>query len=405
MPRNCALGPCALVPFVVELDNPPVRFRNALIVLALTCIPFTVHAASKTTWSFLGGQIGPEWRITGQAKTTAEIGGLRIAPQEDVKVFREAQFLHAVDSVEITYLSPQDAQAVLLWHRPGDPAEDVVQLPFLFSSTMVASTIKIDTGWYDEWSLHPDMVGLMLPKGADIQLLQLSFTGWNLWDKVVGFVRSYWTFDRFSPYSVNFLWGPIFTVSPIARESLFAELPPHGTYANTVWYLLLLVMIAGCTAWGWKSHNRRNVILCVAGFLGALWIVLDLRMGMEAISYARADLTEYWMQPDAEKKFRERGDFPAFLSAVRPLLTDRGRYVFLTQFEYPLLGLMRYHTYPSEPVAPEKITEGVDTWVIYDRPEIAMNAEGQLTSEGKPISLPGEMLLAFRPGVFVFRTR
>jgi hypothetical protein len=378
--------------------------RHLLIALTLICLPLSAHAATKTTWSFLGGKIGPEWRITGNAQSMAEIGGLRIAPQEDVKIFREAQFPHAVDYVEITYLALKDTQAALIWHTPGTPQEEIVQLRFQFTRTMVAETVKIDTGWFSEWSSHPDLVGLALPQGSDIQLLQLTFTGQSVIDNIIGYVRSYWTFDRFTPYSINFLWGPIITASPVAREQLFTDLPPHGTYANTAWYLLLAASMTLCIAWGWQQQCRRRALLLLMILLGAVWILSDLRMGLEAVSYARADLAKYWMQPDAEKKFRERGDFPVFLQAIQPLLTDRGRYVFLTQFEYPLLGLMRYHTYPSVPVAPEKITEGVDTWVIYERPEISVNDKGQLASEGNPISLPGKVLFEFRPGAFVFRT-
>ncbi|TSC98087.1 MAG: hypothetical protein Greene101449_1014 [Candidatus Peregrinibacteria bacterium Greene1014_49] len=367
-------------------------------------MPVAAHAASRTTWSFLGSQIGSEWRINGKAKTTAEIGGLRIAPEEDTKIFRETQFSHAVDSVEITYLSLQETPSMLLWHRPATPPEEIVQLPFVFTRTMVASTVKLDVRWYKEWTSHPDTVGLVLPKGSDIQILQISFVGLSPLEKTAALLRSYWTFDKFSPYSVNFLWGPILTMSPIARESLYVELPPHGTYANVLWYLLLFGIAIGCIAWGWKELSRRNAFLCMAVCIGALWLLSDLRMGLEAVSYARTDLTEYWTQPASERKFRERGDFPVFLSAIQPLLTDRGRYIFLTQFEYPLLGLMRYHTYPSIPVAPEKATEGIDTWVIYERPEISVDAEGRLTAEGKPISLPGTVLFEFRSGAFVFRT-
>lgn len=387
------------------LDNPPVHYRNVIIVLTLLCMPVAAHAASKTTWSFLGSQVGPEWRVNGKARTTAEIGGLHIIPEEDTKIFREAQFTHAVDSVEITYLSLQETAAMLLWHRPGEPPEEVVQLPFVFTRTMVASTIKLDTAWFTEWTSHPDTVGLLLPKGSDIQILQIAFVGLSPLEKAAALLRSYWTFDRFTPYTVNFLWGPVFTMSPIARENLYMELPPHGTYANTVWYLLILGTAIGCTTWGWKRQRRRQALLCLAGAIATLWILSDVRMGLEAVSYARTDLVEYWNQPIPERKFRERADFPVFLNAIVPLLMDRGRYIFLTQYEYPLLGLLRYHTYPSGPVAPEKATEGVDTWVIYERPEITVNAEGQLTSEGKPISLPGAVLFEFRPGAFVFRIR
>lgn len=366
-------------------------------------MPAVVRAESNTVWSFLGSQVGPEWRINGKARTTAEIGGLHMIPEEDVRIFRLSQFPHRVDAVEITYLSLQDTPATLLWHRPGDEATEVVQLPFLFTKTTVAETVKLDVRWYDAWVAYPDVVGLSLPKGADIQLLQITFTGLTMRKRLSHLLRSYWHFDAFTPYSINFLWGPVFTPSAIAREKLFTDLPPHGRFANTVWYALLLLTAAGCGIWAWKPVHRRSALWTMTIVLSALWILSDLRMGLEIVSYARADLVQ-WSTPPDRREFRERGDFPVFLSIIQPLLAERGRYVFLTQYEYPLLGLMRYHAFPSQPVPPEQAAEGVDTWVIYERPEIVVDAENRLSVDGNPLSAPGDVLFEFRPGAFVFRT-
>src|SRR3990167_4298228 len=84
-------------------------------------MPVAAYAESKTVWSFLGGQVGPEWRVQGTATTTAEVGGLRIRPETDTKIFREAALPHSADFIEVTYLSLTDNQAILLWHNPGGP--------------------------------------------------------------------------------------------------------------------------------------------------------------------------------------------------------------------------------------------------------------------------------------------
>ena len=128
-------------------------------------------------------------------------------------------------------------------------------------------------------------------------------------------------------------------------------------------------------------------------------------MGSEIIAYALHDVASTHVDDPREERFRERAYFPAFLKQVAPLVADRGRYVFLTQYPYPFLGLMRYHTYPSLPVGPEAAVEGLDTWVVFARGDITINAGGQLTSEGKTISPPGDVLLDFGPDSFVFRSR
>lgn len=380
------------------------RIRPLLIALLLAVVPVSAHASSKTTWSFLGGQVDKDWGIIGQAKTSTEIGGLRLQTESDIKMFRETKLPHRVDTVEITYLSLRDTEAVFFWHRRGDPEGQIVQLPFHFSPTMVAETVKLDARWYKEWDANADIMGIMIPKGADVQLLQFKLTGLNVIDKILTGIHSYWTFDTFTPYSINFLWGPILSSSPIARQRLFTDLPPHGTYANTVWYVLLIITLLAAFSWAWNTGDRRRATLVLLGVTAACWILSDLRMGVEMVSYAAHDVDTYWSKPVEERTFRERGDFPLFVAAVKPLVADRGRYIFLTQFPYPFLGLIRYHTFPSMPVAPEAIVEGVDTWVVFERPDVSISPEGQLMAEGKPISQPGEILFALRDGTFVFRT-
>src|SRR3989338_4693792 len=132
----------------------------------------------------------------------------------------------------------------------------------------------------------------------------------------------------------------MFTTSPVARETLYQLLPPHGTYANTVWYVLLLLSATVCVELQWKPGYRRKALAALGGLFAALWILSDLRMGTEAMRYALHDVQENWRKPADERSFRERADFPVFMQQVQQLLEDRGRYIFLTQFEYPLLGLM-----------------------------------------------------------------
>ena len=374
--------------------------------MAATIIPLCAHAESVTNWSFLGGQIGSDWRINGQARSTAEMGGLRISAESDVSVFREAHLTHPADAVEITYLALQNMEVSLIWHEPGTPSNNVIQLPISLSASTVPTTKKIDTRRYEQWSRHPDVLGLRLPKGADIQIIQIRLVGWNVLEKAWHALQSYWTFDAMSPYSVNFLWGPVITGSPIAISTLYTELPPHGTYINVVWYVLLLCLGAAALLWiKLRPSAARTVVVMMAGIGAALWMLSDLRMGSEIISYAIHDLASTDVSNPREERFRERANFRAFLKEAAPLVADRGRYVFLTQYPYPFLGLMRYHTHPALPVGPEAAADGLDTWVVFARPDMSINEQGQLMSEGKVISPPGDVLLEFGPDTFVFRSR
>jgi hypothetical protein len=66
---------------------------------------------------------------------------------------------------------------------------------------------------------------------------------------------------------------------------------------------------------------------------------------------------------------------------------------------------MKYEAYPALPVAYDKDTEGIDTWIIYNRNDIKPNEEGRLMLDGKAISPPGDIMMQFEPGAFVFVTR
>jgi hypothetical protein len=64
------------------------------------------------------------------------------------------------------------------------------------------------------------------------------------------------------------------------------------------------------------------------------------------------------------------------------------------------VGAIRYATYPIVPT--NDFTEN-DTWVIYDRPDVGVDAHGQLTIDGEALTAPGQVLGTFGPGSFVFR--
>lgn len=387
----------------ISLNNNHVSPR-VLCIIALLVLPATARAERATTWSFLANQVGPEWRINGQARTTAGIGGLHIATQSEVSIFRELNAEHPIHGVEITYLAPEGTEALLLWKEPGTPQNEVIQMPLPLYQALVPTQQRISIERYPDLSSRPEILGLRLPAGADVQILQIRLVGWGIVDRLKTAVQSFWKFDRMSPYSVNFLWGPVFAANPYALLRLFEDLPPQGTYANALWYKLLLVLVV--LAWASSKWRRSWKIpaYAIACTVAVLWILSDVRMGAEIFSYAISDSAGLQAEDPQDTQFRERGNFPAFIADAAPLVADRGRYVFLTQYPYPFLGLMRYHTYPALPVAPEAAAEGIDTWVVFARGDLGIDPEGRLTSEGAPITAPGKILLDFGPDSFVFRT-
>ena len=66
---------------------------------------------------------------------------------------------------------------------------------------------------------------------------------------------------------------------------------------------------------------------------------------------------------------------------------------------------MRYLTYPSVPTEPDQAQFGIDTWVVFDRPDISIDPSDRLTSDGIVVTPPGKVMYQFDDHSFIFRTR
>lgn len=213
--------------------------------------------------------------------------------------------------------------------------------------------------------------------------------------------RSFWTFDEARPYSINFVWGPQISLHPEDLSRLYATLPPpyySGTFALNILIAVTLLLIIGIGITG-KTSRKTIVSGCSILFL-CTWAFIDLRMGSEFLSWVMTDHQTYITANPEQRTFRDRKQFYDFAEFTKPYLTDRASYVFFARQPWPYLGNMRYLTYPSIP--------GIDyahddTWVIYDRPDVILDAEGRLSTEGIAITEPGMIVGRFDESSFVFR--
>lgn len=227
---------------------------------------------------------------------------------------------------------------------------------------------------------------------------------WSLTEKLSEAARSFFIFDEYRPYSINFLWGPMLALNPTERHAVFQDLPPQQIYAMyilniglliTLGIIILIVSVR-------RTPDRKRVTAKAFGFVVlTVWILMDLRMGSEFLTWVNHDRTRYISATREERSFRDRGQFYDFAEAVKPFVSDRTSYVFFAQQAWPYLGNMRYLTYPS---IPGINVEEDDTWVIYDRPDLKVSAEGQITVSGDPVSKTGRILFDYGEGSFVFRT-
>ncbi len=213
--------------------------------------------------------------------------------------------------------------------------------------------------------------------------------------------KSFWTFDAYRPYSINFLWGPQIGFTEYERGRLYAALPPtyeSGTFAVNVFLTATLILIVGVGLLRKTPH--RLLMLRSASLLFVAWIIMDIRMGSEFLSWVGHDHRTYIGADSNERTFRDRGRFYDFAEYAKQFLVNRDEYVFFARQPWPYLGNIRYLTYPSIPGIDYK---NDDTWVVYDRPDMTVDADNRITISGEPVTPPGTMLGRFDASSFVFR--
>jgi hypothetical protein len=247
-----------------------------------------------------------------------------------------------------------------------------------------------------------------------LQTIQLQ--RWSLAEKIGEAWHSFWTFDNYRPYSINFLWGPLFTSNPVGRSQLFTTLPPKGWSANRL-FLTILGVVALLLFLHWwliaKRGQRPLLRTLPAGISGhlvlffmvfaALWLVLDLRMGMEFLRYVKTDYTAYIAKPAGEKLFRDHRNFEDVMQQSLPVLQQQPRYLFLGPSQTPFLARMRYFTFPSVPVEEGQNEQDVHTILVFERPDIAMDSQNRLTQDGQVMTSPGKILQRFSDQSFLFQ--
>ena len=373
------------------------------IVIVALMLPSVCNAAKTTTWSMMNQDKVEGWNTNNLTTVNLIPEGLAISTDTQGQLVRVSKLRHNVDKIGITYISPTGAGGLFFWRAPGMAEDQAFQIPISFNQSMTQQQTILDMGQVPEWDARSDRIGFVLDEGSQLILQEMAFTGPSLIDKIVFPLKTFFDFDQMRAYSVNFLWGPLMTFSEEQRTQLYAQTPPNGDSWNIVFYWILgltLVVILLL-----KKFMRRDYFYLFFMLFAALWIVYDIRIGSELISFANTDIKTWWSKPIEIKDFRDRGSFTAFAKTVVPFTEGKENYVFIASHGWPFWGSIRYEAYPALPVTYDGDTEGIDTWIIYNRNDIKLDDEGRLTINGEPISPPGDIMMNFEPGAFVFVTR
>ena len=380
---------------------------RSLLLTALTAgsllAPNVCDAAKTTTWNLMNLQKLEGWNTANLTTVNLIPQGLAVSTQTQGQLVKISDLKHSVDKIGITYISPTGGGGLFFWRAPGMKEEQVFQIPISFSPSTTQQKVILDMGDVTEWDARSGRIGFGLNEGSQLILQEMSFTGPGLIDNIIFPIKTFFKFDNNHAYSINFLWGPLMAYSQEQLDALYNKVPPNGDSWNTFFYTIL----AACAVFVFlmKKFKRKNLTLVFITLLAACWLLYDVRMGSEFISFARTDVKTWWSKPIELKDFRDRGSFTAFAKTAAEFTTGKENYVFIASHGWPFWGSMKYEAYPALPIAHDSDTEGVDTWIIFNRNDIKPDEEGRLTMNGVAISPPGDIMLPFEPGSFVFVTR
>ncbi len=389
--------------------------RRLILLVGLLLLPTIACAKQSDTWDFTGNQLPGSWQVGGWTeRPEATQNGLHIRAAQDGQMLREVDEGFPIDAVEITLSSARPGQGFLLWQSPQFPQGTLAQFPFAINGDP-AETVRLDMSAIPGWDGRTGKLGIGLPAGSDVTLQSIAVEHWD-WVENIGYAwESFWTFDALQDYSINFLWGPLIAGNPVGVETLFATLPPHAHSANILFYALIAIAalvlfahwislrLSGKDIPRFPYRPLTHVSLhlgLLAAIVAACFTFYDVRMGLEYLSYANHDYVTYISKPPGERTLRGFANLHDVLALSAPVLRQEKQFGFFTPPHTE--SRIRYATYPALGI--QNAASGVRTWLVFERPDVTVDAKGELTAGGNVISKPGRVIEQYGPRSFLFQT-
>ncbi len=369
-------------------------------------LPFLVHAESTTVWEFSQARVPGQWTVKDLTSVKPSMEGLHVQTQREGLVWRAVELLHPIDVVTVTLTSSAPIEANLLWKARGDPPGRLAQFAFAVEQANVPVTIDIIPGTTRQWNPSTTELGFSFPKGADVVIHDVRLRGWSVGEKFLEGIKSFWVFDTFRPYSINFLWGPLLGFSPPAREQLFQRLPPLAISAVRIFYALLLLLGIGGIVLVLITRGsprvKRYALTTFGGTFIAVWLLFDVRMGLEILNYARTDMQTYVRPPIGRKKLRTHGDFYDIAQQAMPMLRAVPRYALITENDSPFYQNLRYMTYPALPIVPGNDLSNISLLLVLHRPDIVVHDNRVILQTGETVAADGRVIADYGSGSFLY---
>ena len=376
-----------------------VRLSSSILGALTLIVPIVASAELVTEWDMQRG-VPPRYAVQGLTGVTTTDEGLVIRTDTDgFIIWEEPAFTDPAEVVTIRATAARETDAMLLWHAKDAPEGELVQLPFVIPAG-THDTHILPTR-YPEWTPMPSIVGFAFPAGADVVIERVYWRGFTTAEKLSEAWKSFWTFDAFRPYSINFLWGPLFTFNPLERADLFENLPPNGWSANRLFYLLIAIAAASWVILAFMKKSRTGAIAFAVVF-ALCWVIFDLRMGLELLVYAKRDIQSHVLGEGRTRQLRTHGNFYAIAEEILPVIMEHDRYVIAAPDDSGFYPNLRYMSYPTVPVFRDGDTEGVKLWVVLNQKNLRIVDDHIVDETGTQLTGTGTIRMQLDDHTFLF---
>ena len=355
-----------------------------ILITVFVLIPCITHAKQTITWDFTNSQTPPgKWEVRKFTNTTPTDEGLVINTQEDGYMTTKKPFDRNVDAVTVFIKTNTTMEVIFFWKEFGGTEDGFRQLPFLVEAKPDVQEINVDMSTAYKWSAMTPEFGFALPAGANAVITRIELSRWNVFEKLRYGFLSFWKFDKFTPQAINFLWGPWLTFNPVAHESMLLKDPPLGYSGSWTLYLIFVISIIWCGVQIMRSKiTRKKASVILATVFALLWLVFDLRMGSEILSFAKTDIRDYASKSLGERNLRNYLSFPDTAEEAIPILIQNPPYFFIGPTGKSLyFAGMRYFSYPDLPVSSGQKFEDATVGLVFGNHMARIDPEGNIVTE------------------------
>lgn len=391
-----------------------VRLR-VLIATLLLGTAVSAHAEELTMyWSFKNNQMPVQTTTAHLTKVEQTSEGIHvIAQKEGFLIWQDNPIPRHIDVITMKIRSATTFQAGFMWKPKDQHSDSLYRLPFVIRASEIAQDVHINVNYFSNWDWQTKAFGLLIPANSELIIEDVSFRRWSPFEKLIEGWKSFWTFDNYRAYSINFLWGPIIATSGPARAVLYNNLPPYGWFGSHIFYSLLgLALLAGLCI-RLVSRNKELALGVIAATFVGIWMMFDVRMGLELMSYAFDDIQTYVLQEGEEQTLRTHGNFYAVINEALPAIRMYDSFTLRSGPNSVYYPHLRYQAYPTKLIPEGEDATGVPLWAIFERREFVVDEEGYLLripdrahpETAERIAGPGKVIMQFDPSSFLYEVR